>query len=87
MAEKQKRQRKQKRYNPHKDAHTLNRVQVVGTLITTFLLGNYYWQATKQANPQFANEVDYKKKKLKKKVKATVDHVLRRDVVTEDIED
>lgn len=84
MAEKK--QRKRKNYDLKRDAHQLNRVQVFGTVITTLLLGNYYWQATKYTNPRFANDVEVKKKQLKKKCKATIDHIFNRDVV-EDIED
>jgi hypothetical protein len=84
MAEKK---RKQRRYNPHKDAHRLNTVQVVGTLLTTGLLANYYWQAAKYVNPRFANDVDYKKKQFKKKAKATWNHIFKRPVDVEDIED
>lgn len=85
MAEKK--VKKQRHYNPHKDSHQLNRVQIVGTILTTTLLANYYWQAAKYVNPRFANDVEYKKKQLKKKVKATVDHVLGRTADVEDKED
>jgi hypothetical protein len=79
--------RKRKTYNPHKDSHQLNRVQLFGTLLTTGLLANYYWQAAKYVNPRFANDVEYKKTQLKKKAKATVDHILGRTVNVEDKED
>jgi hypothetical protein len=79
--------KKQRNYNPRKDAHRLSTAQIVGTLITTSLLANYYWQAAKYVNPRFANDVEYKKKQLKKKAKATVDHLFGRTVDVEDKED
>lgn len=79
--------KKQRRYNPRKDAHRLNTVQIVGTLLTTGLLANYYWQAAKYVNPRFANDVEYKKKQLKKKAKATWDYVFGRCADVEDVED
>lgn len=79
--------RKRKVYDQRKDSHRLSMAQFVGTLITTGLLANYYWQAAKFANPRWANEVECKQKEFKKKCKATVDHLLRREVVVEDNED
>ena len=79
--------KRKKRYNSQRDAHQLNRVQIGTTIIGALLYGNYLWQATKYANPRFANDVEYKKKQLKKKFNATVDHILGRCSDVEDVED